>query len=71
MVYAEIQDDIQKWRENVSWGKSQDHSADYKNLVEIALSHTVSKINAFLHFVQKFKMATKNGGKITIPLRGF
>ena len=34
-----------------------------KKFTEIALSHTVSKINAFLHFTQKFKMAAKNGGK--------
>ena len=34
-----------------------------KILVEIALSHTVSKINAFLRYTQKFKMATKNGRK--------
>ena len=31
--------------------------------VENILSRTVSEINAFLHFMQKFKMATKNGGK--------
>ena len=31
--------------------------------VEIALSCTVSEINAFLHFMQKFKMDAKNGGK--------
>ena len=30
-----------------------------KNFTEIALSHTVSKINEFLHFMQKFKMATR------------
>ena len=34
-----------------------------KIFVEIALSRTVSKINVFLYFMQKFKMATKNGGK--------
>ena len=33
-----------------------------KNLVEIALSRTVSEINAFLRFTKKFKMA-KHGGK--------
>ena len=31
--------------------------------VKIALSHTVSEINEFLSFTQKFKMAAKNGGK--------
>ena len=33
-----------------------------KNFVEIALFHSVSEINAFLRFMQKFKMATKSGG---------
>ena len=31
--------------------------------VKIAVSHTVSEINAFLSLTQKFKMAAKNGGK--------
>ena len=31
-----------------------------KNFVEIALSGTISEIYAFLCFMQKFKMATKN-----------
>ena len=35
-----------------------------KNFVEIALSRTVSKINALLHFTQTFKMAAKSGGKV-------
>ena len=30
-----------------------------KNFVEITLSHTISKINTFLDFMQNFKMATK------------
>ena len=34
-----------------------------KNIVEIALSRTVSKINALLHFMQKFKIAAKVAGK--------
>ena len=34
-----------------------------KNFIGIALSRTVSKINALLHFSQKFKMAAKNGGQ--------
>ena len=49
-----------------SQGKSPVDSADtlwFKNFVEIALSRTVSKINVFLHFTQKFKMAGHNGGK--------
>ena len=35
-----------------------------KNFVEIALSRSVSEINMFLHFTQKFKMAAKSGGKM-------
>ena len=35
-----------------------------QNLVEIALSHTISEMNALLHFTQKFKMAAKSGGKV-------
>ena len=34
-----------------------------KNFEEIALSRTVSEINAFLSFTQKFKMATKTARK--------
>ena len=37
-----------------------------KNFNKIALSRIVSEINAFLHLMQKFKMATKNGGKMII-----
>ena len=43
------------------------HSADtlwVQNFVEIALSHTVSKMNALLHFTQKFKRTAKSGGKV-------
>ena len=32
--------------------------------VEIMVSHNVSEISAFLHFTQKFKIATKNEGKM-------
>ena len=35
-----------------------------KNFAEIALSRTVSEINVFLHFTQKFKIAAKNGMKL-------
>ena len=35
-----------------------------KNLVKIALSHSLSKINGYLRLTQKFKMATKSGGKM-------
>ena len=40
------------------WQKVADKSAyilQVKNFVEIALSHTVSKINAFLRFQKKFQ----------------
>ena len=33
-----------------------------KNFAEITLAHTVSEINEFLCFTQKFKMAARNGG---------
>ena len=62
--YAEIQDGCQKWRENNFWEKWSLDSADtllVKNFVKINLCHTVSEINVFLHFTQKFKMAAKNG----------
>ena len=62
--YAEIQDGCQNGREKQV--DSPVDSADpmwFKNFVEIALSGTVSEINAFLCFTQKFKMAAKNGGK--------
>ena len=57
----------QKWRQNNFGEKSPVDSIDtlwVKNFVEIALSHTVSEINAFWHFTQKFKMAAKSGGKM-------
>ena len=55
-----------KWRENDFWQNIADDSVytlRVKNFVEIALSHTISKINLFLHFTQKLKMAAKNGAK--------
>ena len=64
--FTQIQDGRQKWRENDFWKKSLD-SADtlwVKNFVEIALSHSVSEINPYLRLMQKFKMATKSGGKM-------
>ena len=66
LFYAEIQNGQQKWRENYFWEKSPVDSADnlrVKNFVEIALSHSISAINRFLRFTQKFKMAAKSGGK--------
>ena len=65
-LYAEIQDGRQKWPENNFCQNLPVHSADtlwLKNFVKIALAHTVSKINAFLRFTQKFKTAAKSGGK--------
>ena len=64
--YAEIQDGRQKWWESDFSLKSPvdfSHTLWAKNFAEIALSCTVSKINALLHFTQKFKMAAKSGGK--------
>ena len=64
--YAEIQNGHQKWRENDFWEKSTVDTADnlwVKSFMEIALSCSISEINRFLHFTQKFKMATKSGGK--------
>ena len=61
---AEIQDGRQEWRENDFCEKSPVDSANtlrVKSFVEIALSHTVSEINVFMCFTQKFKMAAKNG----------
>ena len=55
-----------KWRENDFWQNIADdnvYTLWFKNFVEMAVSHTVSEINAFLHFTQKFNMAVKNGGK--------
>ena len=64
--YAEIQDGRQNWWENYFGENSPLDSADIlqvKNFVEIAQSGTVSEINAFLPFTQKFKMAAKTAGK--------
>ena len=66
-IYAEIQDGCQKWQESNFCEKSPVDSADtllFQNFVEIALSRTVSEINALLHFTQKFKMAAKSGRKV-------
>ena len=66
-LYAEIQDGCQKWRESDFCEKSpvdSSYTLLVKNFVEIALSCTFSEINALLHFMQKFKMAAKCGGKV-------
>ena len=64
--YAEIQNGHQKWHENDFWEKSpvdSAHNLRVKNFVKIALSCSISEINTFLCFTQKFKMAAKSGGK--------
>ena len=64
--YTEIPDGRQKWREKDFCENSPVDSADtlrVRYFSEIALSHTVYEINVFLHFIQKFKMATKSGMK--------
>ena len=63
--YAEIQVGQPNMAENYFWGKSPVDYADNlqdKNFVEIALSHNVYEIYAFLCFMQKFKMAAKTSG---------
>ena len=55
-----------KWQENNFWQNIADDSVytlRSKNFIEMAVSCTVSEINAFLHFTQKFNMAVKNGRK--------
>ena len=55
-----------KWRESGFCKMSPVHSTNnlpVQIFFEIALSRTVSKINALLCFTQKFKMAAKSGGK--------
>ena len=43
---------------------SEKPPVDYAdNLVEIALSRSISELNRFLLLTQKFKMAVKSGGK--------
>ena len=67
MSDTEILDDRQKWRGKDFWEKLPVDSADtlwIKNFVEMALSHTVFEIKAFLRFTQKFKIAAKNGEKL-------
>ena len=61
---AEIQGGRQKWWKNDFCEKPPVDSADtlkVKNFVEIALPRSISEINAFLRFTQKFKMVTKSG----------
>ena len=49
-----------KWWDSIFGEKSPDDSSvalSVTNVAEIALSHTVSEINAFLCFTQKIKKA--------------
>ena len=65
VFYAEILDVRQKWRDNNFGEKSPVESENTwggKNIAEIGLFQTISEINAFLCFMQKFKMSAKNGG---------
>ena len=57
--YTEIQDGHQKWRES----DFLQNVTSTQHFVEIALSRTVSEINALLRFTQNFKMTVKSGGK--------
>ena len=54
----------QKWRRN----DFLEECTEAKSTT-IVLSHTISDINVFLHFMQKFKMAAKNGGTTIIGKR--
>ena len=59
---AEIQDDRQNGGKAIFLEKLPVNSTDtlrVENFVEIALSCTVSEINMFWHFMQKFKMYLK------------
>ena len=56
----------QKWHENDFCENLPVDTLWVKNFVEIALAHSVSKINVFLSFTQKFNMATKSGGKMIL-----
>ena len=42
------------------------HTLGIKKFVEIALACSISKINVFLNFTQKFKMAPKSSGKTIV-----
>ena len=59
-----------KYRGKTIFGKSHQLTLlilwGVKNFNEIAISHTVAEINAFLRFTQKFKMAAKNGRKMVL-----
>ena len=62
--YTEIQDGRQKWLGN-DFGENlpvdSEDTLRVKNLIKIALACTVSEMNAFWRFMQKFKLAAKSG----------
>ena len=63
--YTEIQHGRKKWREN-DFSENVPDSADtvgVKNFIGIALARSVSEINVFLRFTQKFMMAAKSSRK--------
>ena len=56
-----------RWPPKIERKKSRVDSADtlgVKNVVKISLSRTVSEINMFLHFMEKFKMPIRMAGKL-------
>ena len=64
--YTDIQDGRQKcWENDLAKTLRVDSAATLwvKKFVKIALALSITKINTFLHFTQKCKMATKSGGK--------
>ena len=64
--YTEIKMASKNGRSTIFLEKSpvdSPNTLQVKHFVEIAVSCTVSEINAFLHFTKKFKMVAKNGWK--------
>ena len=61
LCLTEIQDDHQKCREKSP--ADSENTLWVKYFIKITLSRSVCKTNAFLCLMQKFKMATKSGGK--------
>ena len=64
--YTEIHDGHQEWRKNDFWQKLPNDfyvASGLKIWSKSLLSHTASKVNAFMHFRHKVKMVTKTGGR--------
>ena len=59
VFYADIPDGCQKWRETFLGGILASRLYRYPWGQKFCCNHSISKINAFLHFMQKLKMATK------------